>query len=145
MNERTDPEGTATGRAGGDLLGLFYSLVALEQPLSLGEIAEGAVTRSFPALRTNTPEWFAAAAAGSDLLAMAPELQALSPEVASDEGRVTSPDLDLIHVYAPEMAVLEELEVDEDEESTSPATPSAPTPAAGTQIGLLKELGDLED
>lgn len=132
--------------AGEDLVGLFYSLVALEQPLSLGELAEGAATGSFPALSTNTPEWFAAAALGSDLLAMAPELQALPPEEVPDDGSVASPDVDLIHVYAPEMAALEDLE-DDDEEASAPAPtrPPSPSPAAGTQIGLLKELGDLDD
>ena len=128
--------------AGDELVGLFYSLVALEQPLSLGELAEGAATRSFPALTTNTPEWFAAAASGSDLLAMAPELQALPPQ---EEQPSSAPDVDLIHVYAPEMAVLDELEEDEEDTPALPPTPPAPTPAAATQIGLLKELGDLDD
>ncbi len=130
---------------GGDLAGVFYSLVALEQPISLGELAEGASTRTFPALSTHTPEWFAAAASGSDLLAMAPELQALPPEEDAGADRAQSADVDLIHVYAPEMAALEDL----DEEPPVPSPPASHRPASqaatGTQIGLLKELDDLDD
>ena len=120
---------------------LFYSLMALEQPIGLPELTEGAQTFSFPALATQTPEWFAAAADDTDLLAMAPELQVLPP----DDGEVSQQavDIDLIHVYAPEMAALED---DEDVEVAPPPVAQRPAPAgAAAQIGLLKELEDLDD
>ena len=143
----SDMTGSAKREADDDLVGVFYSLVALEQPLTVAELAEGSATRTFPALSTRTPEWFAAAASGSDLLAMAPELQALHSQVDADEAPTGSPAVDLIHVYAPEMAVLEDLEDDEDEDDGVESSAPVPEarPGAGTQIGLLKELNDLDE
>lgn len=122
-----------------------YALFALEQPLALPEIAQGVRAGSFPAAATHTPEWFAAAADGSSLIEMAPELQVLPTDLdaASD---VDVSGIDIIHIYAPEMAARTEDAEDAaeaDEESSAPA-PAAPTPRASTQIGLLKELGDLD-
>lgn len=115
-----------------------YALLALEQPLALDEIAQGTVTGTFPSAALHTPDWFAAAADSSDLMAMAPELQALGGEAASEDDL---PAWDLIHVYAPEM--------------TQPAAavePAAPVvadpveqPRESTRISLLKELSGLDD
>ena len=129
-----------------------YALFALEQPLSLHEISVGARAGAFPAAATHTPEWFAAAAEGSDLLEMAPELQVLPTDLEAAE-QVDLTGIDLIHVYAPEMAAassVREDEDDEDDEDTPeavapPERPAAPKPGAATQIGLLKELGGLDD
>jgi len=142
-----DSDTSTTDGAGAELAGLFYALVALEQPLTLGELAEGAATRGFPALATRTPEWFAAAASGSDLLAMAPELQALPPEEEPDDARAGSSSMDLIHVYAPEMAMLDDLDDEEEIEVDGPVVVESPaaSPAAGRQIGLLRELDGLDD
>ena len=52
--------------------------------------------------------------------------------------------IDLIHVYAPELQSIEDL--DEDEPVAAPAAP-APVPEqprTSTQLGLLKELGNLD-
>ena len=127
-----------------------YALFALEQPLSLEEIATGARTGAFPAAATHTPEWFAAAAEGMDLHVMAPELQVLpSDDEVADLVDVTG--IDLIHVYAPEFAAASLDSVDDTDESekaeedAQPVPPKAAKPGAATQIGLLKELGGLDD
>ena len=121
-----------------------YALFALEQPIGLEEIAQGARARAFPAAATHTPDWFAAAAEGADLLDMAPELQVLSADLEEAE-RVDVSGIDLIHVYAPEMADRDESAEPAEEPDETPAAPAAPTPRTSTQIGLLKELGDLDD
>lgn len=120
-----------------------YALFALEQPLDLEGIAQGARARAFPAAATHTPNWFAAAAEGADLLDMAPELQVLPTDLEEAE-RVDVTGIDLIHVYAPEMADRSEPEEPEEPEAPPTAAPT-PTPRTSTQIGLLKELGDLDD
>ncbi len=122
-----------------DLSALGYAAFALEQPLTLDEIRAGAATRSFPALATQTPDWFAAAALGSDLLAMAPELR----EVPADE---SARERDLIGVYAPEMAALEELDDDDAHDAAlAPPPVTRPDQRASASISLLQELSDLDD
>lgn len=116
-----------------------YALFALEQPLSLDEIAEGARAGAFPGAATHTPEWFAAAADGADLLEMAPELQVLPTDLEAARD-VDLTGIDLIHVYAPEMHV--EAEAADAPEPVAPAAPA--TPRTSTQLGLLKELGNLD-
>lgn len=128
-----------------------YALFALEQTLPLAEIAAGAHAGAFPAAATHTPEWFAAAAEGSDLLEMAPELQVLPTDLEAAD-LVDVSGIDLIHVYAPEMAAAasdmsadDSGEAEKAEEAAEAARPQAPKPGAATQIGLLKELGGLDD
>jgi hypothetical protein len=122
-----------------------YAMFALLQPISLDELRDAAATHSFPLAETTTPDWFAAAAADdSSLLETAPELLVLAPDLDStDEVDVTG--IDLIHVYAPELQGVEDLE----EEPPPPAPPAKPAPApatprTSTQIGLLKELSNLD-
>lgn len=116
---------------------LAYAVFALEQPLTLVEIAAGAADSSLPALATHTPQWFAAAAMGSDLLSIAPELR----EIPEDE----SPgERDLIRVYAPEMSELEELD-DVSDEPVKATAASVDMPEAPIRIDLLRELSDLDD
>jgi len=121
-----------------------YALFALEQPIDLEGIAQGARARAFPAAATHTPDWFAAAAEGADLLDMAPELQVLSADLEEAE-RVDVSGIDLIHVYAPEMADRGEPVEQAEEPEAAPTAAPTPTPRTSTQIGLLKELGDLDD
>lgn len=116
-----------------------YALFAFEQPLALEEIAQGARAGAFPAAATHTPDWFAAAAEASSLLDMAPELQVLADDIDSPED-VDVSGLDLIRVYAPEMHG-----VAEEPEPAEPAAPAPATPRTSTQLGLLKELGNLDD
>lgn len=121
-----------------------YALFALEQPLDLDVIAQGAGARAFPAAASHTPDWFAAAAEGADLLDMAPELQVLPTDLEEAE-RVDVSGIDLIHVYAPEMADRGEPAEEVEEPEATPTAAPTPTPRTSTQIGLLKELGDLDD
>lgn len=121
-----------------------YALFALEQPLDLHELAAAAATSAFPLAATQTPDWFAAAASDeSSLLDMAPELQVLSSDL-EEADRVDVSGMDLIHVYAPELKSIED--TDEAPEPVEPHAhvPPAEQPRTSTQIGLLKELGDLE-
>ncbi len=77
---------------------VLYALMALEQDITTSELAVGARNRSMPEADTETPEWFVAATESVDLLAMAPELRELPEDTSDAEG------LDIIGVYAPEMA-----------------------------------------
>jgi|WetSurMetagenome_2_1015567.scaffolds.fasta_scaffold563599_1 hypothetical protein len=119
-----------------------YALFALEQPLPLADIAQGARAGAFPAAATHTPEWFAAAAEGSSLLDMAPELQVL-PADLEEADLVDVSGIDLIHVYAPELHGTEP----DEPTASEPASPvpAVEKPRTSTQIGLLKELGNLDD
>jgi hypothetical protein len=118
-----------------------YALFALQQPLSLAEIAEGAKTASFPMARSKTPTWFAAAASSeSSLREMAPELLALPGDDDADEVDVSG--IDLIRVYAPELMQVEE--VDEPPPTPKKAKEPDEKPRTSTQIGLLRELSNLE-
>jgi hypothetical protein len=120
-----------------------YALFALEQSLPLDDIAAGAGAMKLPAASAQSPAWFAAAVEGSDLLAMAPELQVL----ADYEDDVSSESLghDLISVYAPDKTASEpdrpENEPDDAEEPKQAAT----QPGTAIQIGLLKELDGLDE
>jgi hypothetical protein len=113
-----------------------YALFAFEQPLSLEEIAQGARAGAFPAGATHTPDWFAAAAEADSLLETAPELRVL-PTDLEEADRVDVSGMDLIRVYAPEMQVAEE------EPAAAPPA-AAEKPRTSTQLGLLKELGNLD-
>lgn len=121
-----------------------YALFALEQPISLFELAAAARDSRFPLAATLTPSWFAAAAQDDySLLDTAPELLVL-PRDLETAAQVDVTGIDLIHVYAPELAP----------DAPRPvvvATPPAPVPDAepdvprtSTQLGLLKELSNLD-
>ena len=118
-----------------------YALFALQQPLTLAELAAGAADRSFPAAVNHTPDWFAAAAEDSSLLDMAPELQVLPSDLEAAD-RVDVSGIDLIHVYAPELTGIEDIE--EPVVEPEPAADPVAQPRTSTQLGLLKELGNLD-
>ena len=124
-----------------------YACFALQQPLDLAELAAGARERRLPMADAQTPDWFAAAAStGSSLLETAPELVVLPTDLDAAE-QVDVGGIDLVRIYAPELAGLED-----------DAAPAAPEPVAATphdprahadrssvKFDLLKELADLED
>lgn len=131
-------------RAQESLASAAYALFALQQPIELPELAAAAPGWRFPLASTQTPDWFAAAASGeSSLLDVAPELQVLPADLEAAD-RVDVSGIDLIHVYAPELQGIEDL--DEDEPVPAPVAPApAPEqPRTSTQLGLLKELGNLD-
>ena len=99
---------------------MVYVLIALEQDITTSELAVGAQNASMPEAQTEAPDWFAAAAEAVDVMAMAPELRQYP------EGSSGGENLDIIGVYAPEMAgvrdnrsrsTAEMVEAAEDEES----------------------------
>lgn len=123
-----------------------YALFALEQPLSLLELADAAQRGELPLATTHTPRWFAAAARDdSNLLEIAPELLVLPADLDS-AARVDVSGIDLIHVYAPELlAAAAEVEAQLGPGLTTlpPGTPEMPR--TSTQLGLLSELNNLDD
>ena len=123
-----------------------YALFALQQPLSLDRITEGVPALEFPEAATTMPEWFGAAASDeSSLLEMAPELVAVQ-EDAEAVGVADVSGIDLIHVYAPELAAASRAPEPAPEPEPEPEPkPAAETPRTSTQIGLLKELSNLDN
>jgi hypothetical protein len=123
-----------------------YALFALQQPLPLTQLSASAHERGFPLAFSQTPDWFAAASdSESSLLEMAPELLVL-PGDGDDDSDVDVSGIDLIHVYAPELQSVEDID---EEEAPTPiiplAVPPPPTsPDTARQLGLLRELSDLD-
>ena len=123
-----------------------YALFALQQPLPLSQLSASAEQRVFPLAFAQTPDWFAAASdSASSLLDTAPELLVL-PGDGDDDSDVDVTGIDLIHVYAPELQSVEDL--DDDEEPPArvepAATPPPTSPDTARQLGLLRELSDLD-
>ena len=123
-----------------------YAMFALLQPLSIDELRAAAPMRAFPLATSTTPDWFSAAASDeSSLLETAPELLVLVPGM-DDAEDVDVSGIDLIHVYAPELQGIEELDEEPEPARADPKDPPAPaTPRTSTQIGLLKELSGLDN
>jgi hypothetical protein len=120
-----------------------YALFALQQPIPLDALADGTASGRFPLAQTSSPQWFAAAASEeSSLLDTAPELLAM-PEDAEAAGVADVSGIDLIHVYAPELLEVEQIEEPPPPPATRPDVP-AEKPSTSTQIGLLKELSNLD-
>lgn len=126
-----------------------YALFALEQPISLVELAAAAGESRFPLAATQTPGWFAAAAqADYSLLDTAPELLVLPTDLES-AANVDVSGIDLIHVYAPELApgrlqAPEPTPPPTHQPSATPVPVAAELPRTSTQLGLLAELSDLD-
>lgn len=119
-----------------------YAMFALQQPLSLAQLTEAARDTRFPMASAQTPEWFAAAASGtSSLLETAPELVVLPADLDSADA-VDVSGMDLVHMYAPELESIEEIE--EPAAVAAPETEAPAAPRTSTQLGLLKELGNLD-
>ena len=125
-----------------------YALFALEQPISLVELAAAARDSRFPLAATLTPGWFAAAAQEDySLLDTAPELLVL-PRDLETAAQVDVTGIDLIHVYAPELSpdaprpVVVALPPKPEPEPVVDAEPDLPS--TSTQLGLLKELSNLD-
>lgn len=127
------------------LSGAAFAMFALQQPLSLQELAASAGDNRLPMADPHTPDWFAAmATGGSSLMDIAPELRVLPAEAELPSAPGAS-GLDLVRIYSDQIA---ELDVDE---VGAPAAPpeegasKAPMPEASRQIGLLKELEGLDE
>lgn len=133
-----------------ELSDVAFAMFALQQPLTLDEIADGARDRRLPMADPQTPDWFAAlATGGASLMDIAPELRVLPAEPE----QAPAPDvqgLDLVRIYSDHVAQVEEGAGTEGETSAlvdqvKPAVPAGPPPEASRQIGLLKELDGLDE
>jgi hypothetical protein len=129
-----------------DLSAAAYAMFALLQPLSMDELRSATPLQAFPLATSSTPDWFSAAASDEwSLLETAPELLVLSPDMEDSED-VDVSGIDLIHVYAPELQGIEELDEEPDPAPADPKdTPAPATPRTSTQMGLLKELSGLDN
>lgn len=117
-----------------------YAQFALEQSLSLDEIAAAAEQSLLPLATSQSPDWYVAAASpAASLEDVAPELRAVPAEDVAQ-----APRLDLVRMYAPELGT-EEDESEEAEEVTPEEPQRPPLPSDDTsRIGLLRELSDLD-
>lgn len=132
--------------ASASLAAAAYATFALQQPLSLDQLAEATDAGSLPLASAQTPDWFAAAgSAGSSLETTAPELvvsQAGSSDTAQER-------LDLVRIYAPELTPPSGVRPPAPVARTATAAtapvvePSVPR-AEDDHLGMIKELGNLE-
>lgn len=121
-----------------------YAMFALEQPISLVELAAAARESRFPLATTQTPGWFAAAAHDDySLLETAPELLVLPTDLES-AAEVDVSGIDLIHVYAPELAESAAAPAAEAASPEAAASHAPEMPRTSTQLGLLAELSNLD-
>ena len=128
-----------------------FGLFALEQELPLNALQSLDSGIPLVAEGPRSPEWFSAAASEhASLLDTAPELVALD---SRDSGSAAEPlvrtDSDIIGIYAPDAPpylrpvlghVGEERETEEDEGAIGQGN----TPRTSVQLGLLRELSDLD-
>ena len=122
-----------------------FAMFALQQPITIGDLAAPSRERRLPMADPQTPDWFAAmATGGSSLLDIAPELRVLPVEpepasVADVQG------LDLVRIYSDQIAELEVEDAGPPQSARDAATTRAPLPEAARQMGLLKELEGLDE
>ena len=131
-----------------DLARVSYAMFALQQPIGLEDLKSADEYGHLRSQHSQAPMWFAAAANDSaSLLDTAPELLAGLGIGSESQATVVPSDSDIIGIYAPETR----------RESPEPAatpTPSvaasqeapegANTPRTSIQMGLLRELADLD-
>lgn len=118
-----------------------YAQIALEQRLTLDQIAQAAQTLSLPMASSDAPDWYVAATSPqASLVDLAPELRA----VAGVDER-----LDLVRMYAPELSTPEQSVVEETVVEEVPAVAPKPVPVQKaddlSKIELLRELSGLDD
>lgn len=119
-----------------------YASFALQQPLSLEQLAVAADDLSFPLATTQTPEWFSAAGSpGSSLADTAPEL-VVGRGAGSADG--SQEKLDLVRMYAPELGP-------DDAKAPAPVPPRPPitpvpdeTEHPDEAMQMLRELDNLD-
>jgi|GEM_PF-1703370 hypothetical protein len=130
-----------------------FALFALQQELDLTDIAAGSERGEFVSAEAHSPEWFAAAAtSGASLLETAPELQIT--ESGAESPVIKAAGLDLVRMYAPELAALENEtpDVSVGNEKAKKGQPQGEDYSPGihsdnksVHIGLLKELEDFDN
>lgn len=123
-----------------ELADVAFAVFALQQPVSLDEMAEQAREHRLIMASANTPGWFAAAASSSSLPEIAPELHEAQSAIDAESREV----MDLVWLYAPELRDIEPA----GSQAVAPATPISPeireSSASSVQIGLLRQLSDFD-
>jgi hypothetical protein len=134
---------------------IVYAMFALQQDLPLDELHPVGSAVGLHAQRSETPEWFAAAASeDASLLETAPELLAMYAQSTQDDSdQAVLPGSDIIGIYAPDAPsyrrpslvppVIEVIDEDDDEEVPN-EDGLVHIPRTSVQMGLLKELSDLD-
>ncbi len=151
---------------------LAYGLFAMHQDIPAAEFTPMSDPPRLVAPRHQSPEWFAAASSpDASLLDMAPELVAMPPmptlpvmpppaapvvaaasELPVPPAPVVAPDADIISIYAPETSgeyrrrskVAEPAAQAIGQPAEAHPEDDAAHPRARIQMGLLKELADLD-
>lgn len=133
------------------LRAVAFGLFALEQELPLDALHPLDSGLPLVAQGPRSPEWFSAAASEhASLLDTAPELVALdSRDTGSTAERLVRADSDIIGIYAPDAPpyirpVLNAVDEDLEPESFEAASGQGNTPRTSVQLGLLRELSDLD-
>jgi hypothetical protein len=121
-----------------------FACFALQQPVSLDDMAELTPEQRLLMATARSPEWFAAAASSASRLSeIAPELHVLDDD--TDPADVSG--IDLVWLYAPELRSVEDPASSTPDggeaQSALPAPPDQHPPAV--QISLLRELSDFDD
>ena len=129
-----------------------FALFALQQELDLEQIRSGVEQGELASAEMHSPEWFAAAASrGASLLETAAELQSADPRETATGSKTSG--LDLVRMYAPELAALEGISTDtaptvngsDSQGVKTVSTPGGGDPATkSVHLGLLKELEDFD-
>lgn len=123
-----------------ELADVAFALFALQQPVSLEEMAERAHERRLIMASAHTPGWFAAAASSSSLPDIAPELRGDQSAIDAANREV----IDLVWLFAPELRELESREDLTPVEEDAAIPVKRDSAAAVVQIGLLRELSDFD-
>ena len=127
-----------------ELADVAFAVFALQQPVSLDEMAAPARERRLIMASANTPGWFAAAASSSNLPDIAPELTAhqSGSQLERHEG------MDLVWLYAPELRELEPqapgIPAQEADRASSAQPSASRTTDSSVHIGLLRQLSDFD-
>ncbi|MDO9485670.1 MAG: hypothetical protein Q7K25_06385 [Actinomycetota bacterium] len=123
-----------------ELADVAFALFALQQPVSLDEMAQPAQERRLIMSSGNAPGWFAAAASSSNLPEIAPELHVEQSASEASDREV----MDLVWLYAPELRQAEQRSA-EPPAAPKPDSSIVREPATSTvQIGLLRQLSDFD-
>ena len=131
------------------LTAVVYGMFALEQDVPLEGLRRASAGAALQAHKPQTPEWFAAAASeNATLLDTAPELLAMEPgNPAGSPEQVVRADSDIIGIYAPDGPAYRRGAPPREDAAPvvdEPARDADLAPRTSVQMGLLKELSDLD-
>lgn len=134
-----------------------FTQFALEQQVPLEVLREAAEDLALPLASSAAPDWFTAAAQPeAALLDLAPELQILPADSSASVEELSAQvaDIDLVRMYAPELAAARdaaraEPAKNEPEDTVEPESgehrPAANGEDSSAAIRLLRELSGIEE